>query len=137
MPYLIVTRTVVDAMTAAARRAMPEEACGLLLGKDWRIDSYVAAANVAADPLRHFEVDPARLLAAYRTQREGGPVLIGYYHSHPAGPPRPSATDATQAARDGKVWAIGTPQGEIGWFISGPAGFAPVTPRLVPGSPEN
>ncbi len=125
-------------MAAAARRAAPEEACGLLLGRGPRVDSFVETANVAADPRRHFEIDPVDLLAACRAEREeGGLDLIGYFHSHPAGPPRPSATDEAQAARDGKVWAIGTPQGTIGWFISGPEGFEPLEPQLAPGPPEN
>ena len=124
-------------MTAAARRAAPDEACGLLLGRDMHIDSFVETVNVAPDPRRLFEIDPVHLIAAHRAQREGGPELIGYYHSHPAGPPRPSATDTAQAASDGKVWAIGTPKGDIGWFISGPSGFEPETPRMTPGSPEN
>ena len=124
-------------MTAAARRAAPDEACGLLLGRGQRIDSFVETANVAPDPRHQFEIDPLRLIAACRAEREAGPELIGYYHSHPAGPPRPSATDEAQAARDRKVWAIGTPQGDIGWFISGPDGFEPLEPHLTPGSPEN
>ena len=124
-------------MIAAARRAAPQEACGLLLGRGRRVDSFARTANVAADPCRQFEIDPVALLAACRAEREGGPELIGYFHSHPAGPPRPSATDEAQAARDGRVWAIGTPQGDIGWFISGPRGFEPLEPPPVPGSPEN
>lgn len=137
MPLVIVTRTVVDAIAAAAHRAAPREACGLLLGQGSRIDAFSETANVAPDPRRHFEIDPAVLIAAHKAERAGGPRLIGYFHSHPSGPPQPSATDESQAARDGRVWAIATPGGEIGWFISEAAGFVRLRPLIVPKLPEN
>lgn len=94
------------AILAHAARAAPEEACGLLLGEDGRILEARPVANVAPDRQRHFEIDPAALIAAHRAEREGGPELIGYYHSHPTGLPEPSATDRAHAAGDGRVWAI-------------------------------
>ena len=62
-------------------------------------------ANVATDPTRHFEVDPAALVAAHKGARSGGAQVIGYFHSHPNGLARPSATDAATSARDGAVVA--------------------------------
>ena len=63
----------------------PQEICGILLGRDGRVNSYRIARNVAADPVRHFEIDPATLIAAERASRDGGDPILGYYHSHPAG----------------------------------------------------
>lgn len=131
MPPLTVTRTVVDAIAAAANRAAPHEACGLLLGRGWRIDRADETANVAPDPRRHFEIDPAVLIAAHKAERAGGARLIGYFHSHPSGLPEPSAIDKAQAARDGRVWAIATPDGKIGWFASEAAGFVRLRTRIV------
>jgi desampylase len=135
VPFLTVTRTVVDAIAAAAYRAAPREACGLLLGRGSRIDASSETVNVAPDPLRHFEIDPAALIAAHKAERAGGPQLIGYFHSHPSGLPEPSATDRAQAARDGRVWAIATPGGEIGWFVSDDHGFARLCPQILPELP--
>jgi desampylase len=129
---LSVTRTVINAMTAAARMAVPDEACGLLLGQGGHIDAFRATANVAPDPARHFEIDPAALIAAHKVERAGGKRLIGFFHSHPTGLPEPSATDRAQAARDGRVWAIATPDGAIGWFVSDMAGFMPLVPQILP-----
>ena len=83
-----------------------EEICGLLLGEDGRIDAIRPAANVAADRRRHFELDPAILLAAHKEARQGGRRLMGHYHSHPSGIPVPSATDAACATPDGSLWLI-------------------------------
>lgn len=82
------------------------EICGLLLGQGSRVDLVEPCANVAADPARRFEIDPARLLAAHRAARGGGPRVIGHYHSHPSGDPRPSPRDAADAAADGSFWVL-------------------------------
>ncbi|MGN5373875.1 MAG: hypothetical protein DI632_03275 [Sphingomonas hengshuiensis] len=86
--------------------ASATEICGLLLGTAERVEAMTATRNVAQDPARHFEVDPAALFAALRATRRGGPAILGHYHSHPRGSPDPSMTDAAQAAADGRLWLI-------------------------------
>lgn len=97
------------------------EACGLLLGTGDRIEAATMAANVAADPARRFEIDPAHLIAAHRAARGGGAAILGYWHSHPSGLAEPSATDAAMADPDGRVWAI-VAGGAIRWFRAVPDG---------------
>ena len=109
-------------MLQAAADAAPQEACGLLLGTENQILAAVPTANVAADPACHFEIDPAALIAAHRAARGGGPQLIGWFHSHPNGLARPSATDAASAAHDGRVWAI-VANGDITFWRDAPSGF--------------
>ncbi|WP_088185662.1 M67 family metallopeptidase [Sphingobium sp. Z007] len=104
-------------MTLAA--ADGREVCGLLLGSDDRIEAIAPAANVAVDPARHFELDPAVLIAAHRAARSGGPRIIGHYHSHPSGITAPSATDAACAAPDGNLWLI-VGAGEAALWRAGP-----------------
>src|ERR1700741_2973666 len=101
-----VTSDLIAPLLAEAARAAPAECCGLLLGRAGRIVEARPAANVAADPLLRFEIDPAALFAVHREARAGGPELIGYYHSHPSGHPRPSATDCEHASGDDRAWAI-------------------------------
>jgi len=130
---------------AEAARAAPAEACGLLLGSignaenaggaggpGERITEARPCANVAADPLRHFELDPAALIAAHRAARAGGPALLGYYHSHPTGHPLPSATDCEHAGGDGRIWAIVTAD-MIGWFRDTAEGFTALSTSIVAG----
>ncbi len=118
-----VTSGTIATLLAEATKAAPRECCGLLLGKGLRVLEACPAANLAADPLRHFEIDPAALIAAHRAERSGGPQLLGYYHSHPAGHPLPSATDCEHASGDGRVWAI-VAGGEVRFYRDGPGGFA-------------
>jgi desampylase len=82
------------------------ECCGLLLGKDNVVVRVERTANVAADPLRSFEIDPAALIAAEKQGRQGGPAIMGYFHSHPNGRAKPSSDDADSASTDGRYWLI-------------------------------
>jgi len=126
------TSEILQALRQEAARAHPWEACGLLLGQGRAITRIQPAANIASDPARHFEIDPATLIAAHRAARAGGDAIIGYYHSHPSGSPSPSATDAAMAARDGRVWAI-VAGDATGWWMDGKDGFEPLFTRLREG----
>lgn len=115
-----------------ARRAAPNECCGLLLGQGDRVALAQPTANVHPDPQRHFEIDPAALIAAHRAARAGGLELLGYYHSHPNGLAQPSETDAKAASGDGRAWAI-VAGGEVSWWRDAPQGFVPLPTRLADG----
>lgn len=120
---LQVSSEVLERMLAEAGQAHPRECCGMLLGEGGTIEAAHAAANVHAEPERHFEIDPQALIDAHRAARQGGRQVIGYYHSHPNGLGEPSATDLELAAGDGAVWAI-IAAGGVRFFRSGAGGFA-------------
>jgi proteasome lid subunit RPN8/RPN11 len=120
-----VTSGAIATLLEEAKRAAPAECCGLLLGRDGKVQEARPASNVAHDPLRHFEIDPAALFAAHRAARAGGPELLGYYHSHPNGHPLPSASDCQHASGDNRCWAI-IGEGSVRFFRDSPAGFLPI-----------
>ena len=91
------------------------EVCGLLLGEGNSVGEIAPATNVATTPANRFEIDPAVLISAHRAARDGGPAVIGCYHSHPAAAARPSAEDARQAAADGQFWIILGADGVTCW----------------------
>ena len=122
-----------SAMRAHAAAALPHEACGILLGEDGRITEARPAANVHPSPATHFEIDPQALIDAHRAARGGGaPQVIGYYHSHPAGPAAPSATDRACASGDGAVWAILAGE-DVTFWRDGEAGFTALPLCLIEG----
>jgi proteasome lid subunit RPN8/RPN11 len=121
---LRVTREALERMRAEAHASTAGECCGLLLGHSM-IDEARPAMNVAFDPRCSFEVDPQALIAAHRAAREGGPAVLGYYHSHPAGAAVPSDTDRAMAAGDGRVWAI-VGKGDVTFWRDDRDGFAPL-----------
>ena len=96
-----------------AEAAFPREACALLVGIDHddgliKVQRVVPADNVAAEPERGFEIDPAAHIALLRELREGNAPerIVGHWHSHPNGRPEPSATDAAMVHDPGLVWLI-------------------------------
>ena len=105
MGYAI-SSTLLDGLLAEAQNSPDREVCGLLYGSKGRIAEAEPTANVAADPARSFEIDPAALFAAHRRARAGAVAVIGHYHSHPSGTAMPSARDAAQAMGDGALWLI-------------------------------
>ena len=119
---MLVPAPILAQLRAYAAAAHPLECCGLLLGAGDQITAALPAANVHPSPQTHFEIDPAALIAAHRAARAGGPQVIGYYHSHPHGPPDPSATDQAHAAADGRIWAI-VAAGEIRFWRDAQSGF--------------
>lgn len=121
-----------DALMEQAARTAPRECCGLLLGAGQHINAIVPAANMADDPLRHFEIDPQALIDAHRAARGGGPQVLGYYHSHPTGIAAPSATDRAMAAGDGMIWAI-VAAGDVAFWRDDEAGFTPLAVPSVAG----
>jgi len=117
------TRVALERILAEAERALPMEACGILLGRGSRIEQAVPARNVHPRPATHFEIDPQALVDAHRAARAGGPEVVGYYHSHPAGPARPSKTDRAMASGDGRIWAIVVAD-DVTFWHDGEDGFA-------------
>lgn len=103
---LEISSVAMRAILAHAAADPAHEACGLLFGSPDRIEAAEPAANVAPDPARRFEIDPAALFRAIRAERAGGPKLLGYYHSHPNGSAEPSATDRAMASGDDRIWLI-------------------------------
>jgi proteasome lid subunit RPN8/RPN11 len=102
---LRISSCVIALIQRAAADAAPLEACGLLFGADG-VERASVEDNVADDPTRRFEINPAALIAALRAERGGGERVVGYWHSHPSGDATPSVTDAAMAAADGKLWVI-------------------------------
>lgn len=114
-----IDRLLIEAMMKAARAALPEECCGLLVGRGDRVTRLVPAANVHETPRRFFTIDPAVQFATLRELRglRNGEEVIGHYHSHPDGPAEPSARDLAEAHDAEALWIVVDPRkGELGAF---------------------
>lgn len=97
-----IPRAVLAAMEAHAREARREECCGFLIGtREGAVRSVVEArrgANVEpASRATRYRLDPGEVLAVERECRGATTRLVGFYHSHVSGPPRPSAYDEERA----------------------------------------
>jgi proteasome lid subunit RPN8/RPN11 len=91
------TRSIVNQLLHHAQQSPDGEVCGLIGSKDGLPSHCYPIDNIATAPQRLFAMDPAQQIAAMRSMREREEELFAIYHSHPAGPSFPSATDLAQA----------------------------------------
>jgi len=89
--------THLERMLRQAAAEAPLEACGLLAGKDEQVQKVFPMRNAARSPVR-FRLDPQEQFDLFNAMEERNLELLGIYHSHPNGPPRPSRTDIAEAA---------------------------------------
>ena len=98
---LYLPETVLDVMRAHAARAYPDECCGALVGEESGEERVLRhawpLANAADAPQRRYVVDPADYRVSEQRARAAGLKLLGFYHSHPDAPARPSTTDLASA----------------------------------------
>jgi proteasome lid subunit RPN8/RPN11 len=86
-------------MLAHVRAGYPFEACGAFLGRGHEVTRVVPLENrETATPRVRYVIDPHDLLRLDREARAQGTEIIGYFHSHPDHPARPSETDRQRAA---------------------------------------
>lgn len=102
----LLAASAAQCIRAASAAAAPQEACGLLFGQDGAILEASVAENVAAEPHRFFEIDPAHLFDAHRRARAGPLSIVGCWHSHPGGGAVPSVADRDGVADPGWLWLI-------------------------------
>jgi desampylase len=114
-PAILVAESVRQKLIIWASEFPDLEICGLIFGKQNEVQHAMLADNVASKPDDAFEIDPAALISAHRLAREGGPNLLGYFHSHPNGKAIPSEIDAKNAAPDGQLWLIIAGRGITAW----------------------
>lgn len=100
-----------DKMCSDVENRLPEEACGLVAGKERRSVSIYPITNILGSPT-HFRLDPQQQLDAMLQMEEQNLDMLAIYHSHPAGPSHPSVTDILEAAYPDTVNLIWYPQNE-------------------------
>jgi proteasome lid subunit RPN8/RPN11 len=119
---LRLTRAVDAAIRRHGEETYPHECCGALVGGGGRVDAIVPLPNTTEEgPRRRFLVRPSDYRLAEARARDLGGELLGFYHSHPDHPARPSQYDldhawptfayvivavASRAAGDVTVWFL-------------------------------
>jgi proteasome lid subunit RPN8/RPN11 len=95
---LVLTPTVDAAIRAHGREAFPHECCGALLGRDGVVQEAFALPNTTEEgPRRRFLVRAEDYRVAEARAGTTGLDLLGFYHSHPDHPAKPSQFDLDHA----------------------------------------
>jgi proteasome lid subunit RPN8/RPN11 len=111
---------------AAIRRhgeeTYPHECCGALVGSGGRVTDAVPLENTTEEgPRRRFLVRPSDYRTAERRARELGGDLVGFYHSHPDHPAKPSQYDLDHAWPTFAYVIVAVAAGRAGdmtvWFL--------------------
>lgn len=119
----------------AASRAYPNECCGLIEGADaakgLRATAIHESPNIAEDPRRRFLIDPQVQFDLMRRLRGADTRIIGCFHSHPDGEPKPSATDRAEAYESDFVYLIAGGSPDVftlkAYLFTDALGFTPLT----------
>jgi proteasome lid subunit RPN8/RPN11 len=94
---LILSKEQILEITNYLDDRLPLEACGLMAGKNDRVEKILFVENQAKSPVR-FVMNPYDQLKAFDWIDANGLDLLGIFHSHPAGPETASPTDIAEAA---------------------------------------
>jgi proteasome lid subunit RPN8/RPN11 len=89
---------IADAIRAHGVETFPHECCGALIGRDGEVTATVPLPNATEEgPRRRFLVRAEDYLQVERAADSAGTKLLGFYHSHPDHPARPSQYDLDHA----------------------------------------
>lgn len=90
-------QTVYDEIIAHAKDSYPNECCGVLVGgcyKGRRVFECHRVTNINIDrAMDRYVIDPKELNLIDKMSRVQGMDIVGFYHSHPDHPAKPSETD--------------------------------------------
>lgn len=94
-----------------ARKTLPHECCGVIIGVGDTAESVVPLPNIAVDPEHNYHIDDKALLEVlFQTQRQNLDI-VGFYHSHPKTDPVPSQTDVHLATYPDAAYVIASLRG--------------------------
>jgi len=119
---LTIGARVDDEIRAHGHEAYPHECCGALIGRDGVVAEILALPNTTEEgPRRRFLVRPSDYREAERRATELGAELLGFYHSHPDHPARPSQYDLDHAWPNFAYIIVAVAAGVAGdmtvWFL--------------------
>ncbi len=108
---LRISRKIIDDIFEYSKENYPEECCGILVGRDSGDDRIITEAHRAknvAEERRHerYLIDEKKLIEVMKAVRGTDADVIGFYHSHPDYPSRPSGFDTETAAWPGYSYLI-------------------------------
>jgi proteasome lid subunit RPN8/RPN11 len=102
MARLMITSRHLQTVTQHAAASYPEECCGFLIGRSdagTTVVERVLSVGNERQESRHnrYLISPETVLAANKEVRALSLDVVGYYHSHPDHPARPSEFDRDHA----------------------------------------
>jgi proteasome lid subunit RPN8/RPN11 len=104
-PTLVLKPEQVMSVIDHARAERPNEACGLMGGRDGRVEKVYPLANVEQSSVRYL-AEPQAQFDAMLEMEDRSTELVAIYHSHVEAPAYPSPIDVEMAAFPDAVYLI-------------------------------
>ena len=102
----MVSSSILKVIVTHIQAAYPDEACGLLGGNDGQAWTAQPIRNVSGTPRVRYEMDPEQLVETLSGYEAQDWDMVAIYHSHPAGPPHPSASDIAESHYPQAIYII-------------------------------
>ena len=144
MNPLVLPEPLRDQIEQEGSEAFPNECCGILIGRDLPSERYVMrlvrGTNTFAshEQYHRFSIDPRVQLQAEREAEATGMAVLGFYHSHPDHPARPSDYDRDHGWPFYSYVIVsimsGKPEDMTSWVLNEQANVfekQPITVRLI------
>ncbi|MDP3786809.1 MAG: M67 family metallopeptidase [Candidatus Omnitrophota bacterium] len=93
---IFIKKNLVEKIIAHSRKEFPNEACGILVGKDGKAEKVYEMANVDKSPSSYL-MEPKEQLKIMKEIRNSELEMVGIYHSHVASEAYPSSHDVELA----------------------------------------
>jgi proteasome lid subunit RPN8/RPN11 len=103
MNKLLLQASLARQIEREGSQVYPNECCGIMYGRDTVegrvVDRLEAVPNVFDETERfhRFSISPKQLMEAEKKAGDEGKLVLGFYHSHPDHPARPSEYDRQHA----------------------------------------
>lgn len=105
MAVLNIPSDIFEKMVGQAKAQAPVEACGILAGKNNRVEKLYEMTN-ADNSNDHFMMEPKEQFAVAKDIRSAGLEMLAIYHSHLETAARPSDEDIRLALTPGVSYVI-------------------------------
>lgn len=105
MHELVLSPEHISSIIAHCRSAYPDEACGMLAGKEYTVEKVYKITNIEPSPVSYL-MDPKEQFNIMKEMRLDNNRMIAIYHSHPSSPPYPSDKDIRLAFYSDAIYII-------------------------------
>lgn len=90
---VLIKQAVYDQLISWCLKDPAKETCGILAGRDKKIEKIFPLANISDSPKLCYHIDPKEQLGVFKELRRQELELTAIYHSHVDSPAYPSARD--------------------------------------------
>ena len=102
---LHILKNLYDEMLSHCRESCPNEACGILAGKENKASKIYKMANIEKSPVSYF-MDSKEQFKVMKDIRENNLEMVAIFHSHPSSPAYPSNKDLNLAFYEDSIYII-------------------------------